>query len=110
MGAIEAWTDAGKPVPPITGEDLNGFLRKCKDNNVNFFAEQYPPEIGLRSVEMAVQILSGEPVYKHLELPAKSFDKTEIDKYFMPDYNDDLWTVNEFPQAWLDKMGFKTKK
>ncbi len=109
MGAIQAFMDAGKPVPPMTTEDLNGFLRLAKQANAQFIAVGYPPDIALSAMDMAVKCLKGEQVPHYVNVDAKSFDNTELDKYFKPDMSDDLFTINSFPPDWLVKLGLAKK-
>jgi len=49
IGAIEAFAEAERKVPPITGEPINGFLRLAKENDVPFAAVGYPPSHSARA-------------------------------------------------------------
>jgi ribose transport system substrate-binding protein len=109
MGAIQAFMDAGKPVPPMTTEDLNGFLRLAKEAKSDFIAVGYPPDIALTTMDMAVKCLKGEKVPHYVNVDAKTFDQTELDKYYQPDMSDDLFVIHFFPPEWLVKLGL-TKK
>jgi ribose transport system substrate-binding protein len=106
MGAIQAFMDAGKPVPPMTTEDLNGFMRLAKEANSEFIAVGYPPDIALTTMDMAVKCLKGEMVPHYVNVDAKTFDNTELDKYYLPDMSDDLFVIHFFPPDWLVKLGF----
>lgn len=106
-GAIEAFAEAKRDIPPCSGEDLNGFLRRCKEYDVDFVAVNYPVEIGLHAVDTVVKVMSGEPVPKYVDVPSIQFGKDEIDKYFRPDLSDDFWAVHLLPEAWIEKLGFK---
>jgi ribose transport system substrate-binding protein len=39
LGAVDALMDAQKPIPPITADGWNGWLRKAKEQNLQFLAE-----------------------------------------------------------------------
>lgn len=106
-GAIEAFADAGRDIPPVSGEDLNGFLRICKQYDVDFVAVNYPVEIGLYAVDAVVKVMSGEPVPKYVDVPSVQFGKDELDEYFRPDLSDDYWAVHKLPEEWIEKLGFK---
>src|SRR5690348_9648430 len=46
IGAIQAFADAGRPMPLFgTTNPLNGFLRLAKQYNLKFVAAPYPPEV-----------------------------------------------------------------
>ncbi len=46
-GAIEAFVEAKRDIPPITAEPLNGFLKLAKQYDVDFFAAAIPMPTGL---------------------------------------------------------------
>ena len=60
-------------------------------------------------MDTAVKILSGKPVRRHVPVPAQAFDYTRVDKFYKPQFNDDLWVDNTLPDWWLARIGF-TKK
>ncbi len=64
-GAIEAYLAAGLPVPPITGEDYQRFLRLWVENDLNAAAPSFPSRQGYNAVQVALAILQGEPVQEH---------------------------------------------
>ena len=110
MGVIDAFVEAGKPIPPMTAEPLNGFLRRARAHKVKFFAVGFPPTtISLTSVDTAVKILSGHPVPRHVPVPALAFDYTQVDKYYKPHFSDDLWIDNTLPDTVLATLGFLKK-
>ncbi|UCE53123.1 MAG: substrate-binding domain-containing protein [Desulfobacterales bacterium] len=108
-GAIEAFVEAGRDIPPVSGEDLNGFLRICKKYNVDFIAVNYPVEIGLHAVDAVVKTMRGETVPRYIDVPIVKFGKKDIDKYLRPDLSDDYWAIHKLPEDWIQKLGFKKK-
>ncbi|HEY61940.1 MAG TPA: substrate-binding domain-containing protein [Anaerolineae bacterium] len=104
IGIIDAYLDAGLPIPPLGGDDSNGFLRKAKEHDVKFVAP-YPSgnEATYDAVETAVKVLSGEPVVKNVLKEIKSFTNEGLDKYYRPDLSDQYWTVNKLSEDWIDK-------
>ncbi len=103
LGAVEALVDAGKPIPPITADDWNGWLRLAKERKIQFLAESGGAPLALTCVDLAVKILNGEPVPKIVEYPMVSFEQDQLDKYYRPDLNDQYFAVSELPEAWIQK-------
>jgi ribose transport system substrate-binding protein len=97
QGIIEAYLEAGLPVPPIGGgEYANGFLRLAKENNINFSAWQYPNAMSILCVDTAVKVLQGEPVPRFIDFKDEmegttNFGVAELDEYFNPDWSDDVF-------------------
>src|SRR6202046_220310 len=60
--ALEAFEDAGKPYPIITGEDQEDFLQKWKAKNLTALGPTYPTYQWRTPVIAAVRILKGEAV------------------------------------------------
>jgi ribose transport system substrate-binding protein len=98
IGIIDAYKDAGKPIPPMCGDDGNGWLRKAKENNVTFLAVQGGAEQYADAVEFAVKVMRGEPVARDVLAPIQTFDETQLDDYYRPDLNDQYWAINKLPE------------
>ena len=103
IGIVDAYLDAGKPIPPMGGDDGNGWLRKAKENNVKFLSVQGGAEQYADAVEFAVKTMRGEPVAKNVLADIITFDETQIDKYYRPDFNDQYWAINKLPEEVLVK-------
>jgi ribose transport system substrate-binding protein len=99
VGAIEAFNEAGRPIPPMSTEPLNGFLRLAKENDVEFLAVGYPPNHSAVCLDSAISILQGEPVPNFVNIEVAVFDDTEIDDWYKEGYSDDLWV--DLPQYTL---------
>jgi len=91
IGVIQVYKDAGKPVPPITAEPVNGFLKLAKDNNVTFAAVGYPPTHSTECLDTALAALKGETVTSFVNVDVPLFTNKEIDKYVRTTCSDDLW-------------------
>ena len=109
VGAIEAFAEAKRPIPPMTAEPLNGFLRLAKENNVEFLAVGFPPGQAARCADTAISVLKGESVPNYVNVEAISFTQTDIDKWYKPDFSDDLWVdvVDVLPEPELVRLGLK---
>jgi ribose transport system substrate-binding protein len=82
VAALEAFEDAGKSYPIITGEDQEDFLKKWKEKKLTAFAPTYPTYQWRSPVIAAVKILKGEPVIGPTwKLPQPTITDADLDKY-----------------------------
>jgi ribose transport system substrate-binding protein len=84
VAASEAFEDAGKPIPPITGEDQNDFLTKWKAQSLNWMAPTYPTYQWRTPIIAATMILNGESVPKEWVLPEPEITAANLDQYVDP--------------------------
>lgn len=103
LGAVEALRDAGRPLPPMTADDWNGWLRIAKEHRVQFLAVSGGNPLALTCVDLAVKVLKGEAVPKIVEYPIVTFEEKDLDKYYRPDLNDQYFAVHELPESWIKK-------
>jgi ribose transport system substrate-binding protein len=68
IGVVQAFVDAGKPVPPIAGTGaMNGFNKLAIDNNVKWWAISYNPSLSKVCLDTALLVLQGKPVKKYID-------------------------------------------
>jgi ribose transport system substrate-binding protein len=97
QGIIEAYLDAGLPVPPIGGgEYANGFLRLVKEQNITFAGWQYPNAMVRICIDAALKTLRGEPLARFIdfrdEMPGTgTFGNAELDQFYNPNWSDDVF-------------------
>ncbi|MFI6984933.1 ABC transporter substrate-binding protein [Embleya sp. NPDC050154] len=84
VAAVEAFEDAGKKVPPITGEDQQQFLEVWKKKNLTAIAPTYPSYQWRTPIIAALKILKGEPVPKEWKLPQPTITADNRDQYLKP--------------------------
>ncbi|MHC5907629.1 substrate-binding domain-containing protein [Streptomyces sp. S6] len=82
--AVEAFEDAGKPVPPINGEDQLDFLKLWKDKKLTAIAPTYPTYQWRTPVIAALKILDGRPVPNPWKLPQPVITQDNLDEYVDP--------------------------
>jgi len=85
VAAVEAFVDAGRPVPPINGEDQLDFLRQWKDRKLTAVAPTYPTYQWRTPIIAALRILGGEPVSSPWKLPQPTITQDSLDQYLDPD-------------------------
>lgn len=84
VAAVEAFEDAGKDVPPITGEDQQDFLQVWKDKKLTAVAPSYPTFQWRTPVIAALRILRGERVPREWKLPQPTVTQDTLDQYLQP--------------------------
>ncbi|MEU0483792.1 ABC transporter substrate-binding protein [Streptosporangium sp. NPDC006013] len=111
VAAIEAFEDAGLPVPPINGEDQQDFLQKWKDGNLTAVAPTYPTYQWRTPIIAALKILKGEEVPKLWNLPQPKITSASLDTYLQPNMPPLHYalcgceTMPGFPENWGGKKG-----
>ncbi len=85
VAAIEAFVDAGRPVPPINGEDQLDFLKMWKDKNLTAIAPTYPTYQWRTPVIAALRVLNGEPVSSPWKLPQPTITQDNLAEYLDAD-------------------------
>jgi ribose transport system substrate-binding protein len=106
VGAIEAFKEAGREVPPFTAEPLNGFLRLASEEGFPFVAVGYPPSHSAACLDAAMAILAGETVPSFINVEVPLFDQTGLDEWYRPDCVDDLWLPTPLSDEELVEQGF----
>jgi ribose transport system substrate-binding protein len=82
VAAIEAFEDAGKPLPAINGEDQQDFLQKWKAENMKAIAPTYAVYVWRTAVIAALKVLKGEPIPgPEWVLPQPTINSETLDKY-----------------------------
>lgn len=105
QGAITALLERGRQIPPIAGvDDWNGWLRTANEHNIRFLGLSGCANLGLRCVELAIDVLNGTPVPVYVEFPYTVFDETAIPRYYRPDLSDHYWAIHELPESWIQRM------
>ena len=85
VAAVEAFQDAGQPVPPINGEDQLDFLRVWKENKLTAIAPTYPTYQWRTPIIAALKVLNGEQVSSPWKLPQPTITQDNLDQYVDPD-------------------------
>lgn len=104
IGAIQAFQEAGRDIPPMTGEQFNAYLGALVENDLDGFAILYPPAIGLTAVELAIAALNGDPVPQYMPAAMDMFADDEIVDLYAADMPDDFWPGHRLPDEWIKKL------
>jgi len=90
-GAISAFQEAGRPLPPMSGEHLNGFLKLWQQLGIKSVAPVYPSWMGPEALKVAVLALQGQCVYKEYIPNPPPITNAELASAVKPDLSDDYW-------------------
>lgn len=112
VSAIEAFEDAGKPYPVMTGEDELSFLRKWKETGMTALAPVYSNFQWRTPLLAAEMIFKGEEVPAEWVLPQSPITAAELDDYLernegMPDGHYAKFGGEDlpgFPEVWQDRV------
>ena len=104
LGVVEAYERAGKPIPPLTGDSSNAFLKAVDGKDVKFALSPFPPEQSTQCLDVALDALAGKKVPNVVNVEAEPFTDQEIDKFVRKDCSDDLWIPTTLPPALLKKL------
>jgi ribose transport system substrate-binding protein len=106
-GAVEAFVDARRPIPPITGEDINVFFKQWKKYGFKAVVVSYPTYMGSLGVEEAIDVLRGIPVPHVIYAPLLTITEKDRDKYIRPEYPDEMYLDIKLPD---ESIPFKKTK
>ncbi|MFC5748217.1 substrate-binding domain-containing protein [Actinomadura rugatobispora] len=104
LGVYEAYSQAGKPVPPVTGDVTNAFLKAVRGKNVPFALSAFPPEQSAQCLDVALDALAGKKVPSQVNVDAAVFTHEQIDRYVRPECSDDLAVPSALPSDLLKKL------
>ena len=104
FGVLEAFSDAKLPLPPTTGDDYTGFLRKVKElNYTDFVSISGGSELALDAVDIAFKLLAGEQVTRDNLIAPKYYEGKDIIGMINEDMPDSFWLECKIPKEDLSK-------
>lgn len=112
VSAIEAFEDAGKDYPVMTGEDELSFLRKWDETGMTAIASVYTNFQWRTPLLAAEMIFEGQQVPSEWVLPQDPITADELDEYLdrnegMPDGHYAKFGGEDlpgFPEVWQDRV------
>ena len=105
VGAIEAYLEDGRDLPPFAAEPLNGFLRIASEQDLSFIAVGYPPAHSSQCLDAAMAVLRGETVPSFINVEVPTFTHEDLDEWYRPNWIDDLWLPTPFSDEELIDEG-----
>ena len=105
IGAVQAFVDAGIPIPPVGGaDDGNGWLRIAKQYDVKYIGEMSGSPMSAVVADIAIKVLKGEPVPKYVEYPGVFHTNEQLDELYRPDLSDHYWAGITMPEEWIERL------
>jgi len=100
LGIAEAFEEAGRmdEVTFSPADEYNGWLKWVSQHGGGGIVT-FPPRVGQVGMQLAVSILSGEPVPANQEAPSEFVAPADIGAWVEPDRPDDWW-ASELPEEW----------
>src|SRR3954454_6254018 len=99
LGVYEAYTQAGKKTPPVTGDASNAFLKAVRGKDVKFALSPFPPELSSQCLDTALSIVQGKPVANFVNVQSPAFTDADASQYIKPQCSDNLWVPVTLPEA-----------
>ncbi|MBN1306305.1 MAG: ABC transporter substrate-binding protein [Chitinispirillaceae bacterium] len=99
---VKAYNERGLKIPPVTGEDGNGFLKawkKLREEGSTFdsIATSMPTWISKKAMQVAIDALDGKQVQKEIVLPIPTITADTLDNYVRPNLSDSFWCNSQLP-------------
>lgn len=104
LGAIDSFNAAKRDLVPMTGEDNNGYLKACINNNMEGIAVSKPTWLARVAIENAIRMMNGEEVKKDDIYPVMTIKTEEMPDYVHQDLSDDVWCGTELPEDVLKSV------
>ncbi|WP_210505508.1 substrate-binding domain-containing protein [Naasia sp. SYSU D00057] len=105
IGVVQAYQEAGLPVPPITGDAVNDFLLATQGTDVRYALSTFPPEMSSTCLDTAMDLLNGEPVLNKVYIDSPSFTNEEGEQYVREDCDGGLLVPTSAPEDLLVELG-----
>jgi len=90
-GAVVAYQAANKPIPPITGEDWNRYLKLWKTLGFKGYGVSFSSKLGSLAVKTGLDILAGKAVAHHVQQAPIIITTANLDQMVQMSKPDDYW-------------------
>lgn len=105
MGVVDAYHAAKlQPIPPVVGDDMNGFLKYWKMYHLTAVGVVKPTYLSAISLDVALKALEGKPFKKNTILPPIIITSSTLSHYLRPKMPDSFWTATRMTPAQIKKF------
>lgn len=101
--ALEALEESGRAFVPSTGDHLLGYSKFLHKNSIPGVQVRFPATMGANAVEVAMQILRGEMIYRYVEVDLDVIRSEDLINYNI-DRPDNWWIGDHegLPEQYLE--------
>lgn len=101
-GAVEAFQEAGRPLVPMSGENLNGYLKVWAKLGLKSSGPQFPTWQGPEALKLAVRALEGKPIMSSYLLKPEPI--TDAKAAMQEGVSDDYWVEQYLTDAEIKQI------
>ena len=103
--ALQAFEEAGRPLVPSTGDQLNGYAKYVSEKNVPAYLYPMSTRLSAEAVKVLVDAMKGKTVDKKVAASFKGMGPEEIKKFVKPELSDWWWVGDDqIPAEFLPKL------
>ncbi len=103
--ALQAFEEAGRPLVPSTGDQLNGYAKYVSEKNVPAYLYPMSTRLSAEAVKVLLKAMKGEAVDKTVATSFKGMGPEEIKKFVKPELSDWWWVGDDqMPEEFLPEL------
>ena len=103
--ALESFEEAGRPLVPSTGDQLNGYAKYVTEKNIPAYLYPMSTRLSAEAVKVLVKAMKGEDVDKTVAATFKGMGPAEIKKFVKPELSDWWWVGDDqIPEEYLPEL------
>lgn len=105
LPALQVLQDAGRPLVPSTGDQLNGYAKFLVANDIPGFVYPMTTKLSAESVKVLLDAIKGNEVEKVHYIDIQGMGPEEIKKFVRPEASDWWWIGDDqIPEKFLPKI------
>jgi ribose transport system substrate-binding protein len=99
FGALDAFIDAKRPLPPSSADDWYGFMKKAAAiGYTDYMVVNSGEELSLDTADVAMKLLNGESVVKDDLRPPTIWEGKDLAAKVDPSLPDSYWLASQIPE------------
>jgi ribose transport system substrate-binding protein len=105
FGALDAFIDAKRPLPPSSADDWYGFMKKAAAiGYTDYMVVNSGEELSLDTAEVAMKLLNGESVVKNDLRPPTIWEGKDLAAKIDPSLPDSYWLASQIPEDMIREV------
>ena len=105
LPALEALQEAGRPLVPTTGDQLNGYAKFLVENDIPGFVYPMTTKLSAESVKVLLKAIKGEDVDKMHFIDVEGMGPDQIKEFVRPELSDWWWIGDDqIPEKFLPEI------